>query len=159
MTESLKKKAEIVQAALNEFGIELNVVQLSASTRSAQEAAEAVGCRLGQIAKSLVFKGKTSQKPILIITSGTNRVNEKVVEGEIKEKLEKADADFVLEYTGFSIGGVPPIGHKYPLPIYIDQDLMQYEEIWAAAGTPNAVFKLTPKILVEITKGNIICIK
>jgi len=148
-----------VQTALNEFGVELNVVQLSASTRTAQEAADAVGCTLGQIAKSLVFKDKTSQKPILIIASGMNRVNEKVVEELIDEKLQKADADFVLEQTGFSIGGVPPLGHKNPIPIYIDQDLMQYEEIWAAAGTPNAVFKLTPKILVEITKGIIIPIQ
>ncbi|NMC61276.1 MAG: YbaK/EbsC family protein [Candidatus Methanofastidiosa archaeon] len=159
MLSNLKKKAEIVQTALNELGIELNVVQLAASTRSAQEAAAAVGCTLGQIAKSLVFKGETSQKPILIIVSGKNRVNEKVVEAMIKEKLQKADADFVVEQTGFSIGGVPPVGHKNPIPIYIDQDIMQYEEIWAAAGTPNAVFKLTPKILVEITKGKIISIK
>ena len=159
MQDNLKKKAEIVQTALNEFGVELNVVQLSASTRTAQEAADAVGCTLGQIAKSLVFKDKTSQKPILIIASGMNRVNEKVVEELINEKLQKSDADFVLEQTGFSIGGVPPLGHKNPIPIYIDQDLMQYEEIWAAAGTPNAVFKLTPKILIEITKGNIIRIK
>ena len=159
MQDNLKKKAEIVQTVLNEFGVELNVVQLAASTRSAQEAAAAVGCTLGQIAKSLVFKGANSQKPILIIASGKNRVNEKAIEAVIKEKLQKADADFVLSQTGFSIGGVPPVGHTNPIPIYIDQDLMQYEEIWAAAGTPNAVFKLTPKILVEITKGIIIPIK
>ncbi len=159
MPTSLKKSAEKVQTTLDEFGVKLNVVQLSASTRTAQEAADAIGCALGQIAKSVVFKGKTSQKPVLIIASGTNRVNEKVVQEKVKEKLEKANPDFIQAYTGFSIGGVPPVGHKNPLPIYIDQDLMQYDEIWAAAGTPNAVFKLTPKILVEITKGAIICIK
>ena len=94
---------------------------------------------MGQIAKSLIFKGKTSQKPILIITSGANRVNEKKVKEYIGEKLGKADADFVREHTGFAIGGVPPVGHIKPITTYIDEDLMQYDEIWAAAGTPNSV--------------------
>ena len=93
------------------------------------------------------------------MASGTNRVNEKAVQERINEELEKADADFVLEHTGFTIGGVPPIGHRKPITTYIDQDLMQYNEIWAAAGTPHAVFKLAPRILVEITKGEVIKIK
>ena len=122
---------------INEFGLKLNVMELSDSTRTAQEAANTIGCTVSQIAKSLIFKGKTSQNPILIITSGTNRVNEKV---------GKADADFVSEHTDFAIGGIPPIGHKNPITTFIDEDLMQYDEIWAAAGTPNSVFKLTPKI-------------
>src|SRR5690606_11880215 len=129
------------------------------STRTAQEAADAIGCTVGQIAKSLIFKGKTSQKPILIITSGANRVNEKKVKEYIGEKLGKADADFVREHTGFAIGGVPPVGHIKPITTYIDEDLMQYDEIWAAAGTPNSVFKLTPSILADMTKGRIIKVK
>ena len=134
-------------------------MEFSESTRTAQEAADAIGCTVGQIAKSLIFKGRTSQKPILIITSGANRVNEKTIKEYTGEKLKKADAEFVLEHTGFSIGGVPPVGHTKPLTTFIDEDLMQYEEIWAAAGTPNAVFKLTPKILAEMTKGRIIKVK
>jgi prolyl-tRNA editing enzyme YbaK/EbsC (Cys-tRNA(Pro) deacylase) len=159
MSSNLKKSAAKVQAVLNEFGCELNVVEFSESTRTAQEAADAIGCTVGQIAKSLIFKGRTSQKPILIITSGANRVNEKTIKEYTGEKLKKADAEFVLEHTGFSIGGVPPVGHTKPLTTFIDEDLMQYEEIWAAAGTPNAVFKLTPKILAEMTKGRIIKVK
>lgn len=135
------------------------MVELSDSTRTAQEAADAIGCTVAQIAKTLIFKGKTLQQPVLIMASGTNRVNEKAVQERINEELEKADADFVLEHTGFAIGGVPPVGHKKPITTYIDQDLMQYEEIWAAAGTPHAVFKLTPRILAEITKGEVIKIK
>lgn len=159
MSTNLKKSAEKVQTVLNEFGFELNVMELSDSTRTAQEAATTIGCTVSQIAKSLIFKGKTSQKPILIVASGTNRVSEKAIKQYIGEKLEKADADFVLEHTGFAIGGIPPIGHKNPITTFIDEDLMQYEEIWAAAGTPNAVFKLTPKTLSEITSGNIVCVK
>ena len=95
----------------------------------------------------------------MIITSGSNRVNEKSVKKLIGEKLEKADAKFVLEHTGFVIGGVPPVGHATPINTFIDEDLMRYNEILAAAGTPNTVFKLTPEILAEITKGRIINVK
>ncbi len=159
MPYNLKKSIAKVQAALEEFGYELDIIEFSSSTRTAQEAAEAIGCMVGQIAKSLIFKGKTSQKPVLIIASGTNRVNEKLAKEYIGEELEKADAEFVLEHTGFAIGGVPPVGHIKPINAFIDEDLLQYDEIWAAAGTPNAMFKLTPKILVEITKGKVIKIK
>ncbi len=159
MSSNLSKSAEKVQIVLNKFGFELNVIELSNSTRTAQEAADTIGCDVSQIAKSLIFKGKTSQKPILIVASGTNRVNEKAIKEYLGEKLEKADADFVLAHTGFAIGGIPPIGHKTSITTLIDEDLMQYEEIWAAAGTPHAVFKLTPKILTEITNGDIISIK
>mgnify|MGYP000385941427 FL=1 len=105
------------------------------------------------------FRGKISQKPILIIASGTNRVNEKVVKEYAGEKLEKADAEFVLEHTGFAIGGVPPVGHVKPITTFIDEDLTQYSEIWAAAGTQHAVFKLTPEILIKITEGKVIKVK
>ncbi|WP_454051997.1 YbaK/EbsC family protein [Clostridium sp. Marseille-Q7071] len=159
MSSNLSKSAEKVQIVLNKFGFELNVIELSDSTRTAQEAADTIGCDVSQIAKSLIFKGKTSQNPILIVASGTNRVNEKAIKGNLREKLEKADADFVLAHTGFAIGGIPPIGHKTSITTLIDEDLMQYEEIWAAVGTPHAVFKLTPKILTEITNGDIISIK
>lgn len=159
MSTILKKSAEKVQAVLNNYGFELHVVEFSDSTRTAQEAANAIGCTVSQIAKSLIFKGKSSQKPILIIASGTNRVNEKAIRDRIGEKLDKADAEFVLEHTGYAIGGIPPVGHKNPITTFVDEDLLQHQEIWAAAGTPHAVFKLTPTILKEITQGTIISVK
>jgi prolyl-tRNA editing enzyme YbaK/EbsC (Cys-tRNA(Pro) deacylase) len=129
------------------------VVELPGSTRTAADAASAVGCRVEQIAKSIIFQGKTSGKPVMVIASGSNRVNEKRLRDLISEPVKKADADFVRLHTGFAIGGVPPVGHANPIEIYIDQDLMRYAEIWAAAGTPHAVFKLTPQELTAMTKG------
>lgn len=144
---SLSKSAQKVQKALWEMGLPYEVIELPQSTRSAEEAARAVRCEVGQIAKSLVFRGKNSGRPILVITSGKNRVDEEKLSSYVSEPVEKADADFVREETGFSIGGVPPIGHAKPLVTFIDEDLLDYEEIWAAAGTPNAVFKLSSRDL------------
>lgn len=159
MTARLHKNAQRVQETLDQFGLSLSVVELPDSTRTAQEAAAAVGCSVGQIAKSLVFWGKEGQKPILIITCGSNRVNEKAVGKLIGDRLEKADAETVAAYTGFPIGGIPPVGHKNPISTYIDEDLLIFETIWAAAGTPNAVFELTPKILLKITNGAVISVQ
>jgi prolyl-tRNA editing enzyme YbaK/EbsC (Cys-tRNA(Pro) deacylase) len=135
------------------------VVELPGSTRTAVEAAQAVGCQVGQIVKSLVFKAKRSQRPILVVASGQNRVDERRVEALIGEPLGKADADFVRERSGFVIGGVPPVGHSEEIETFIDEDLLQYEEIWAAAGTPHAVFRLTPADLVKMTGGLVAAIK
>jgi prolyl-tRNA editing enzyme YbaK/EbsC (Cys-tRNA(Pro) deacylase) len=135
------------------MGIDCRVLELPGSTRTAADAASAVGCRVEQIAKSVIFQGKTSGKPVMVIASGSNRVNEKRLRDLISEPVKKADADFVRQHTGFAIGGVPPVGHANPIEIYIDQDLMRYAEIWAAAGTPHAVFKLTPQELTAMTKG------
>ncbi len=132
------------------------VKEFPSSTRTAQQAAETIGCELGQIAKSLIFKGKISGKPVLVIASGKNKVNEKRIIEYCGEHIEKADANFVLESTGFAIGGVPPIGHNNPVETLIDLDLMGYETIWAAAGNPNAVFKLRPVELVKITNGRLV---
>ena len=159
MAEELSPSAQRVQDALRERGFPYKVVELPQSTRSAAEAAQAIGCQLSQIAKSLIFKGKHSQRPILIIASGSNRVNEAKVSEFISEPLEKADAEFVRQKTGYAIGGVPPIGHREPLLTFIDEDLLKYEEIWAAAGTPRAVFKLAPRDLVRMTGGRVIPIK
>jgi prolyl-tRNA editing enzyme YbaK/EbsC (Cys-tRNA(Pro) deacylase) len=134
----------------------LDVVELPDSTRTAVEAAQAVGCQVGQIVKSLVFKAKRSERPILVVASGSNRVSEKVIESLIGEPLGKADADFVRQRTGFVIGGVPPVGHSEALQTFIDQDLFNYSEIWAAAGTPHAVFRLTPADLAQMTGGQVI---
>lgn len=156
---NLKKSAQTVQDTLNKFGLDLVVKEFPESTRTAQQAADAIGCLVGQIAKSLIFKLKNSGEPILIIASGKNRVNEKCIAEICGEQIEKADAEFVLAHTGFAIGGIPPVGHTTLIKTLIDQDLMSYDVIWAAAGTPNAVFKLLPADLVKITQGRVISIK
>jgi prolyl-tRNA editing enzyme YbaK/EbsC (Cys-tRNA(Pro) deacylase) len=155
----LSPSAQKVQEALSQSGVQLQVVELPASTRTSAEAAQAVGCQVGQIAKSLVFKTSETQKPILVIASGANRVDEAKVGARLGEAIGKADADFVRSRTGFVIGGVPPVGHTEALKTFIDEDLLNYQQIWAAAGTPNAVFPLTPTDLIQITQGEVIKIK
>jgi prolyl-tRNA editing enzyme YbaK/EbsC (Cys-tRNA(Pro) deacylase) len=155
----LSASAQKVQDALQALGMSLEVVELPISTRTAVEAAQAVGCQVGQIVKSLVFKAKRSGRPILVETSGANRVDERKIEAMIGEPLSKADADFVRQRTGFVIGGVPPVGHQEHLETFVDEDLMQYEQIWAAAGTPNAVFRLTPAELARMAGGRVINVR
>ena len=152
----LSSSAQKVQQALKAIGMQLEVVELPDSTRTSVEAAQAIGCQVGQIAKSIIFRALASQRPIMVIASGPNRVNEKVIETLIGEAIGKADADFVRQRTGFVIGGVPPIGHTEQIETFIDTDLMQYPEIWAAAGTPHAVFRLTPADLLRMTGGKLI---
>jgi len=159
MPTTLSPSVHKVQGALNALGFSNQVIELQSTARTSAEAAQAVGCQVQQIAKSIVFKDKQTDKPILVIASGPNRVNEKKIEELISETLGKADADYVRKHTGFVIGGVPPIGHLKKLDVFIDEDLLQYEEIWAAAGSPNAVFKLTPSDLIKMTDGRIISIK
>jgi prolyl-tRNA editing enzyme YbaK/EbsC (Cys-tRNA(Pro) deacylase) len=155
-SDSLRKSAQRVQVALERLGLDLQVVELPSSTRTAQEAAQAVGCHVAQIAKSLIFKTRITQRPILVIASGVNRVNEKKLAVLLGEALVKADADFVRQHTGFSIGGVPPVGHLETIETYIDEDLLVFDEIWAAAGTPHAVFRLTGEDLLTLTKGRVV---
>ncbi|HJW90784.1 MAG TPA: YbaK/EbsC family protein [Anaerolineales bacterium] len=156
MAAELSASAQKVQEALAALGMALQVVELPASTRTSAEAAQAVGCQVGQIAKSLVFKAMHSQRPILVIASGANRVDEKKIEALISEPVGKADADFVRQRTGFVIGGVPPLGHNEALETFIDQDLFSFREIWAAAGTPHAVFRLVSADLVKMTGGRVV---
>ncbi len=137
-----------VQAVL---GPAFRVMEFDASTRTAADAAAAVGCSVDQIAKSLVFRTVNSDRFVLVITSGANRVDERAVSAILGEKIGRADADFVRDRTGFAIGGVPPVGHATPPLVLVDEDLMRFEVIWAAAGTPNAVFELTPEQLLELT--------
>lgn len=154
--DQLSSRARKVQQVLESLGMPLKVIEMPDSTRTAQEAAQAVGCQVGQIVKSLVFKTKRTRRPILVVASGQNRVNEKKLEALLGEPLGKADADFVRENTGFAIGGVPPVGHLQPLETYVDKDLLQYEKIWVAAGTPRSIFCLTPADLVKITAGKVV---
>lgn len=159
MTNELSSSARKVQEALNALGFSCQVVELPDSTRTAVEAAQAIGCRVEQIVKSLIFKGKQSGKPILVVASGSNRVNEKRLGTLAGEPITKADADFVRQHTGFAVGGVPPVGHLEQIQTFIDEDLLLYEEIWAAAGTPFAVFRLTPSDLQTMTGGQVVSVK
>jgi prolyl-tRNA editing enzyme YbaK/EbsC (Cys-tRNA(Pro) deacylase) len=155
----LSPSALKVQETLWALGFDCQVIEFQDSTRTSAEAAERVGCQIGQIAKSLIFRGQTSGKPILILVSGANRVDENHIREYTGESIGRADAKFVRATTGFAIGGVPPVGHLQPLETYMDKDLLQYEIIWAAGGTPTAVFKLTPAALQEMTGGKLIQIK
>ena len=159
MDKPLSPSAQKVQRALAAFGLDCRVKELSESTRTAVEAAQAVGCDVGQIVKSLVFRGRTSGAAVFVVASGANRINEKLLAALVGEKIDKADADFVREQTGYAIGGVPPVGHAVTLATYVDEDLLQYQELWAAAGTPNALFSLTPEELCLITSGKVVSIK
>lgn len=159
MNSELKASAQRVQDVLTAHGFSNQIVELADSTRSAAEAATAVGCTVGQIAKSLIFRGAQTGQALLVIASGANRVNEKQMATQLGEPLQKATADFVREQTGFAIGGVPPIGHAQPVTTVIDEDLLQFAEIWAAAGHPHAVFRLTPDELVRMTEGVVLCVK
>ncbi|MBI5952960.1 MAG: YbaK/EbsC family protein [Chloroflexi bacterium] len=167
---TLSPSAQKIQNLLNELGYNYTVIEHAESTRTAQEAADRAGCQLGQIVKSLIFRGKASNKPILVLTSGANRVDEKRISGYAGEatpalhpqrgaSVSRADADFVRSVTGFAIGGVPPIGHTQPMETYIDEDLLSYQTIWAAAGTPNAIFELKTEDLQKMTGGKVVQVK
>ena len=148
--------AQKVQNALLNLGYDYQVIEFAESTRTAEEAAARVGSEVGQIVKSLIFQGKSSGKAILILTSGANRVDVKKIKAHAQEKIGRADPAFVRECTGFAIGGIPPLGHINPIETYVDLDLLRFEEIWAAAGTPNAVFKMRTSDLEKMTGGRLI---
>lgn len=156
---TLQPSAQRVQDTLRELGFSGEVLELESSTRTAAEAAQSAGCEIGQIVKSLVFVLEPQGTPILALVSGANRVHEKRLGRQLGGSLAKADAEFVREVSGFAIGGVPPVGHKTPMRTVIDEDLMQYEVIWAAAGTPNAIFRLTPADLVRLSGGTLLNVK
>ncbi len=152
---ALSSTAQRVQDLLTVRGFACQVIEFAESTRTSQEAADRAGCSLGQITKSLIFKGKNSGKPILVLASGANRVDEKRLGELAGEPITRPDADFVRTTTGFAIGGVPPLGHAQPMETYLDEDLLQYPTIWAAAGTANAIFELTPQQLEQMTGGKV----
>ena len=152
---ALSASAQRVQDALAQHGLGLEVREFAASTRTAADAAAAIGCTVAQIAKSILFRATKSNRPVLVVASGVNRVDEKKVAALVGEPLGKADADFVRDRTGFVIGGVPPVGHAEKVTTFVDEDLLVLPELWAAAGTPNAVFRLTPADLVWITGATV----
>ncbi|MCB1517438.1 MAG: YbaK/EbsC family protein [Hyphomicrobiaceae bacterium] len=145
-----------VASALATHALSSKVRVLTELATTAQMAADALGVEVGQIVKSLCFKGRESGKPLFLLVSGANRVHERRVGRLVGEKLERADADFVKQATGFSIGGVSPFGHPSPLDTWFDQDLLAYETIWAAAGNPRSVFEITPHHLLRTTGGKVI---
>lgn len=160
MQPKLAKSAVSVQEALDKLKLECKVLELPSSTRTAIDAASSIGCDIGQIVKSLVFRTKKKGKPVLVLASGPNQVDIKTIEDCVGESITKADADFAREVSGFAIGGIPPVGHKNVIDfIYIDKDLLNLDEIWAAAGTPNAVFCIKSRDLLKATGGSLINIK
>jgi prolyl-tRNA editing enzyme YbaK/EbsC (Cys-tRNA(Pro) deacylase) len=147
------------QAALAAGGWPHQVTELPQTTRRASDAAAAVGCDLGQIAKSLVFRTATTGQPIIVIASGKNRVDEQRLADQVGEPVEKPDADYVRAVTGYGIGGVPPCGHLASLRTLVDMDLLAYADIWAAAGSPFAVFRLSPDELLAMTAGTVLVLR
>ena len=156
--DELKGSALRVQQALEERGLQLVAKPFPAGTRTAEDAAAAIGCQVAQIAKSLIFRAANSDRPVLVIAAGHNRVDEKRIAALLGEGIKRADAAFVRDRTGFAIGGVAPVGHLVAPVTYLDQDLEGHEEIWAAAGTPNTVFRLTPKQLKSLTGADFVAV-
>lgn len=154
----MQASAAKVQAALHDLGLACQVRELPGSTRTAVEAAETIGCEVAQIVKSLVFQGKQSGDGYFVAVSGTNRVHEKRLGRLIGEPIRKADAEFTRQVTGYAIGGIPPVGHVQRLKAFVDEDLFQYEVLWAAAGTPFSVFSTTPDQLKAMCDGELVCV-
>jgi prolyl-tRNA editing enzyme YbaK/EbsC (Cys-tRNA(Pro) deacylase) len=156
VVNGLPPAAERVRKAAEALGLAITVKVMPQATRTAEEAAAACGCGVGQIVKSLIFQGKDAGRAYLLLVSGTNRVNEKATGARLGEAILRPDADFVRRTTGFAIGGVAPIGHTPPLVPYLDTALLQYGTVWAAAGTPNAVFAVDPRALRDATGAVVI---
>jgi prolyl-tRNA editing enzyme YbaK/EbsC (Cys-tRNA(Pro) deacylase) len=155
-SDALPRSARRVQAALIELGLPADIHRLADSTRTAPEAAAAVGCELGAIVKSLVMRGVRSGEPVLALVSGANRADVAVIETALGEPVERPDADYVREITGYSIGGIPPVGHPRALPTLLDEDLLRFETVWAAAGHPHAVFPIAPAALAQATQATVL---
>lgn len=152
------KQVEQFDGLLQQYHTNSSVIHLSENARTAQEAAEALQCTVAQIAKSIIFKTTETEQPILVIASGSNRIDEEKIARLLGEEITNANANFVKSTTGYVIGGVPPFGHANQIQTYIDEDLLQYEQIWAAAGHPKTVFSMDTKQLIDITKGEVVVI-
>jgi prolyl-tRNA editing enzyme YbaK/EbsC (Cys-tRNA(Pro) deacylase) len=156
MGDRLPKSAQKVASRAEELGLSVHIVEIAASTRTADEAAAVCGCRVGQIVKSLVFRGRTTGRALLILVSGDNRVDIKCVAGDIGEPVERPEADWVRAETGYAIGGIPPFGHDRPLATFMDRALIAHTTVWAAAGTPNCVMAIDPARLATVTRARVI---
>ncbi|HEY8243753.1 MAG TPA: YbaK/EbsC family protein [Casimicrobiaceae bacterium] len=152
----LSPSAQRVQQALDGAGLRCRVVEHAASARTSAEAATLLGCDVAQIAKSLVFRrGGTEGGAVLVIASGANRVDEAKVAALLSEPIGRADAAFVREATGYAIGGIPPLGHATSMPVLVDRALTAFDVVYAAGGTPNALFPIAPADLVRASGGTV----
>jgi prolyl-tRNA editing enzyme YbaK/EbsC (Cys-tRNA(Pro) deacylase) len=149
----LPPSAQRVQGALASHGLESQVIELEVAARTSQQAADALGVQVGQIAKSLIFRAAGSGRAVLVIAAGDRRVTEARIEAVLGERLERASPEFVREHTGFAIGGVAPLGHPRPLVAFVDASLRRFELLWAAGGTPHCVFPIRPDELLRIAGG------
>lgn len=147
MNAPLPPSAQRVKDKADTLGLAVTIRVMAQSTRTAEEAAEACDCAVGQIIKSLIFEGASSGSPYLLLVSGKNRVDQDGVAHSLGEKLARPDAAKVRAWTGFAIGGIPPFGHDTTMKTFIDKDLLAYDVVWAAAGTPQAIFSVDPKAL------------
>ncbi len=156
MHPTAQKFAEVARS----FGLDMVVRESASSARTAEEAAEAVGCDVAQIVKSLLFI--VNDQPTMVLVSGRNRLDEKKLAslcGVNRKRIQRSNAETARAVTGYAIGGVPPFGHDTKLPTYVDEDLEQFDMLWAAAGTPHAVFAITPQDLVRVTDGSVADLK
>jgi len=151
MSKSLKR----VIAALEAAGVEAAAMEMAAETRTAQQAADAAGCALDQIAKSIIFQGEVSGEIVLFLTAGGNQVDPAKASALAGVALGRADADAVRAHTGFAIGGVSPVGHLNPVRSFMDPRLLEFGHIFAAAGTPRHIFPIAPETLREITGAEV----
>ena len=147
-------KVERIQHFLSEQNLNIKVVEFERSTRTASEAAEACGCAVDQIVKSLVLR--SGDQPLLFLVSGANRINLEILRPGFNGQLKMADAGFTLEKTGYAIGGVPPFGHDVSIDTFLDETLLEFETVWAAAGTPHAVFPIKSQDLLRLTSAAVI---
>jgi prolyl-tRNA editing enzyme YbaK/EbsC (Cys-tRNA(Pro) deacylase) len=157
MAEMSRSSARVAEE-LNRLGAASEVRHMPDSTRTAPEAAAAVGCDVAQIVKSLIFRSVAGDEAILVMVSGADRVDESRLAGVIGDQVERATAEFVRARTGFAIGGVPPVGHSGPVATYLDEHLLDHDLVWAAAGTPNAVFSIKPAELARITSAKVVAV-
>jgi len=152
----LPPAARRVEDAARALGLDIAVRIMPDSTRTAAEAAAACGCAVDQIVKSLIFRGRDSGRPVLLLVAGGKRVDEAVAAGHVGEPLVRPEAAFVREATGFAIGGIPPFGHAAPVAAWMDRDLLAFDVVWAAAGTPRAVFAVAPQRLAAAVKAPVV---
>lgn len=149
----LPASAQRVQAALLAAGVAARVIELAVAARTAQQAADALGIAVGQIAKSLIFRAVSSGRAVLVIAAGDRRVDEARLAAALGEPIERATPEFVREHAGFAIGGVAPVAHARPMRTFVDASLRRFAVVWAAGGTPHCVFPITPGELLRVSSG------
>jgi len=151
----MSKSLSRVRGHIEALGLETEIIEMPSSTRSAAEAASSVGCELDQIVKSILFLGMETNRLVLFLTAGGNRIDPDAAGQCAGQSLGRADADRIRQETGFAIGGVSPFGHLAPIQSFLDPRLMEFDLVWAAAGTPRHVFSLRPQDLLQATGADL----